>query len=188
MVARIARTTWSAGLVRPAMARRSPAVRRLALLTIALWDVDDLPVGEPVSSAEPLAVAGGGLAAHFVRRDLRPLLDDDFLLAGGVRLYHRDLALVVHEVADAVHGEERDHQADNEDNRDVEEIGDPGERVLFERFVRRRQVEEARHQLTRRDNSFDAMTSPSSIATRSARNRCSRIDSLTQACRAAATT
>ena len=61
------------------------ALTRAALRGIlTLGHVDDLAVCKAIRRAEALTVAGGCLAADFVRRDLRSLLDDDLLFAGGV--------------------------------------------------------------------------------------------------------
>src|SRR5690606_36864538 len=54
---------------------------------IALGDIDDLAVRQPVGRAQPLAVARRRLAGHLVGGDLGALLDDDLALALRVRLH-----------------------------------------------------------------------------------------------------
>ena len=101
--------------------------------------------------------------------------------------------LRVDEVADAVDGEQRDHQADDEDDRDVEEVRHAGERILFDAIVgdgsRRNRATVSAPRPPAPLVRTDALPLPdSSAATRSARKRCSRTASATQCCRTAATT
>src|SRR5262245_55242028 len=126
-------------------AARRLAARRTGWLILGFRDVDDLTVGEAIGGAEPLAVPGRRLAGELVRGDLRAFLDDDLALALRIGLHHRDLALRVDEVAHPVNRKQRDHQPDDEHDRDVEEIGDARQRIFLGRIVRRREMEKPRH-------------------------------------------
>src|SRR6185436_2837374 len=79
-----------------------------------LGHVDDLPVRQAVRRAQSLTVAGRGLTSHLVRLNLLPLLDDDLALSLRIRLDHRHFTLRIDEIAHAIDGKEREHEADDE--------------------------------------------------------------------------
>src|SRR5215467_14082141 len=98
---RKARRTGLAAAVRAASNSSTKTRLRTARLfrvILALGDVDHLSIGQPIRGAEALAIASHGLAADFVRGDLRASLDDDLAFPLRAGLHHRHLAFGVHEV------------------------------------------------------------------------------------------